>query len=85
MRAMLLEAPGRRLRLADLPDPTAGRGEVLVRIATCAVCRTDLHVVDGELPHPALPLVPGHEIVGTVVAHGAGVSATRERQGGQQP
>ncbi len=75
MRAMLFDAPGRMLRLAELPVPTAGRGEVLVRIAACAVCRTDVHVVDGELPHPALPLVPGHEIVGAVVAHGAGVSA----------
>lgn len=75
MRAMLLEGPGRALRLAELPVPVPRQGEVLVRIATCAVCRTDLHVVDGELPHPALPLVPGHEIVGTVAALGAGVAA----------
>ncbi len=73
MRAMLLEETRTPLRLAEIAIPTAHRGQVLVRVHTCAVCRTDLHVVDGELPDPTLPLAPGHEIVGTVVAHGEGV------------
>jgi propanol-preferring alcohol dehydrogenase len=64
MRAMVLDEPGRALRLADLPDPEPGPRQVLVRVAACAVCRTDLHVVDGELPDPKLPLVPGHQVVG---------------------
>ena len=64
MRAMLLEAPGRPLRMAELPVPEPGPGQVLLRVRACAVCRTDLHVIDGELPRPKLPLVPGHEIVG---------------------
>ncbi len=63
---MVLDAPGRPLRAAELPDPEPGRGEVLVEVAACAVCRTDLHVVDGELLEPKLPLVPGHQIVGVV-------------------
>ena len=66
MRAMVLEAPGGGLRPAELPVPEPGPGEVLVRVRACAVCRTDLHVVDGELKEPKLPLVPGHQIVGTV-------------------
>ena len=72
MKAMLLESPGRPLRAVDLPRPVPGPGEVLLRVRACAVCRTDLHVVDGELPRPALPLIPGHEIVGTVEARGPG-------------
>jgi propanol-preferring alcohol dehydrogenase len=71
MRAMVLDAPGRPLRSAALPTPEPGSGDVVLRVEACAVCRTDLHVVDGELPDPALPLVPGHEIVGTVVTRGA--------------
>jgi alcohol dehydrogenase, propanol-preferring len=70
VRAMLLEAVGRPLRAAAVPAPVPGAGQVLLRVRACAVCRTDLHVVDGELPNPALPLVPGHEIVGTVAAVG---------------
>jgi propanol-preferring alcohol dehydrogenase len=70
MRAMVLDAPGEPLRLADLPAPDPGPGEVLVEIHACAVCRTDLHVVDGELPDPKLPLVPGHQIVGRVAGGG---------------
>ena len=70
MRAMVLDVPQRPLRLADLPQPAPASGEVLVRIGACAVCRTDLHVLDGELKQPKLPLVPGHEIVGTVVEKG---------------
>jgi propanol-preferring alcohol dehydrogenase len=72
MFAMLLDAPGRALRPATLADPVPGPGQVLVRVRACAVCRTDLHVVDGELPHPKLPLIPGHEIVGQVLACGPG-------------
>ncbi|MFO1049712.1 MAG: zinc-dependent alcohol dehydrogenase family protein [Geminicoccaceae bacterium] len=75
MLAMVLDAPGRPLRPTALPDPMPGRGQVLVRVRACAVCRTDLHVVDGELPHPKLPLIPGHEIVGEVLACGPGPAA----------
>jgi propanol-preferring alcohol dehydrogenase len=66
MRAMLLEASGELLRAAEVAVPEPGTGQVLLRVHCCAVCRTDLHVVDGELPDPKLPLVPGHQIVGTV-------------------
>lgn len=79
MRAMLLDAPGRPLREAELPQPAPGPGEVLLRVHACGVCRTDLHVADGELPNPTLPLVLGHEIVGTVVENGP--SASRYRPG----
>jgi propanol-preferring alcohol dehydrogenase len=72
MRAMILEAPRTPLREADLPVPDPGPGQVLLRVHACGVCRTDLHVVDGELTGPKLPLVPGHEIVGTVVRRGEG-------------
>jgi alcohol dehydrogenase, propanol-preferring len=67
MRAMVLDAPGRPLRAAEVPDPEPGPGEVLLRVAACGVCRTDLHVVDGELLDPKLPLVLGHQVVATVV------------------
>jgi alcohol dehydrogenase, propanol-preferring len=70
MRAMVLDAPGRPLRAAELPDPEPGPGEVLLDVHVCAVCRTDLHIVDGELTESKLPLVPGHQIVATVVADG---------------
>ncbi len=70
MRAMVLQAPRQPLKLVDLPKPTPSAGQILVRVRACAVCRTDLHVVDGELPQPKLPLVPGHEIVGVVEARG---------------
>jgi alcohol dehydrogenase, propanol-preferring len=66
MRAMVLERPGEPLKLVERPDPRPGDSEVRVRVAACGVCRTDLHVVDGELPNPKLPIVPGHEIVGTI-------------------
>jgi propanol-preferring alcohol dehydrogenase len=68
MRRMLLEVPGAPLRMVDGAVPVPGRGQVLLRVRACAVCRTDLHIVDGELPNPKLPLVPGHEIIGTVAA-----------------
>ncbi len=74
MRAMLLRAPGEPLNLREIATPTPGSHELLLRIGACAVCRTDLHVVDGELPGPKLPLIPGHEIVGTVVATGPHVT-----------
>jgi propanol-preferring alcohol dehydrogenase len=66
MRAMVLDKPRQPLQLRDVPKPKPGRGRVLVRVSTCAVCRTDLHVVDGELPDPKLPLILGHQIVGRV-------------------
>lgn len=66
MRAMVLHAPGQSLRMEERPDPEPARHEIRVRVEACAVCRTDLHVVDGELPVPRLPIVPGHEIVGMV-------------------
>jgi propanol-preferring alcohol dehydrogenase len=67
---MVLGAPGKPLREAELPAPKPGPGQVLVAVDACGVCRTDLHVVDGELPDPKLPLVPGHQIVGRVVTGG---------------
>ncbi len=66
MRAMVLDKPAQWLQLRDVAKPKPGRGQLLVRISTCAVCRTDLHVVDGELPNPKLPLILGHQIVGRV-------------------
>lgn len=74
MRAMVLNEPGRPLEMREYPPPTPGRGEILIEVAACGVCRTDLHVVDGELPHPKLPIVPGHEVVGRVVALGPEVT-----------
>jgi propanol-preferring alcohol dehydrogenase len=64
MRAMVLSAPGSELRAAELERPTPGPGQLLLRVGACGVCRTDLHILDGELTHPKLPLVLGHEIVG---------------------
>jgi propanol-preferring alcohol dehydrogenase len=63
---MILDVAGEPLRVAEVPVPEPGEGQLLLRVHCCAVCRTDLHVVDGELPHPRLPLIPGHQIVGTV-------------------
>jgi propanol-preferring alcohol dehydrogenase len=74
MRAMVLEAPLTPLVMRERPTSVPGSGEILIEIAACGVCRTDLHVVDGELPDPKLPIVPGHEIVGRVVAIGQGVT-----------
>lgn len=78
MRAMLFLRAGQPLQPADIPQPQADAGQVLVRINACAVCRTDLHVVDGDLPDPKLPLVPGHEIVGRVVQVGTDVVQFKE-------
>jgi len=74
MHAMMLESPRSPLVLRERPLPVPLRGEILIAVAACGVCRTDLHVVDGELPGPKLPLVPGHEIVGRVAQIGAGVA-----------
>ena len=72
MRAMVLERAGAPLLAAELPDPEPGPGQVLIAVAACGVCRTDLHILDGELAEPKLPLVPGHQIVGTVAGLGEG-------------
>ena len=83
MRAMVLDKPRAPLVMRERPVPTPAAGDLLVEVAACGVCRTDLHVVDGELEHPNLPIVPGHEIVGRVAAIGAGVGgfAIGERVG----
>ena len=77
MRAMVLETPGQPLQFREVPAPRPGPEQVLIRVHTCGVCRTDLHVLDGELPHPKLPLILGHEIVGTVVETGRAVRQFR--------
>ncbi len=77
MKAMVLSAIGKPLELQHRPDPAPRPGEIRVRVEACAVCRTDLHVVDGELPDPKVPIVPGHEIVGIVENVGEGESALR--------
>jgi alcohol dehydrogenase, propanol-preferring len=74
MKAMVLHAIGAPLVYEELADPVPGRGEIRVRVSACGVCRTDLHVVDGELPDPKLPIVPGHEIVGRIDAIGPDVT-----------
>ncbi len=74
MHAMVLDKPRTPLVMQECATPAPGQGEILLEIAACGVCRTDLHVVDGELPHPKLPIVPGHEIVGRIAALGSGVA-----------
>ena len=75
MRAMVLDRPRTPLMMRERATPVPGRpGEILIEISACGVCRTDLHVVDGELPDPRFPIIPGHEIVGRVAACGEGVS-----------
>lgn len=74
MQAMVLHKIGQPLELQERPDPSPGPGEIRVRVEACAVCRTDLHVVDGDLPDPKLPIIPGHEIVGIVDALGIGIT-----------
>jgi alcohol dehydrogenase, propanol-preferring len=83
MRAMVLEGQREPLRLVELPDPDPGPGQVLISVRACGVCRTDLHIVDGELREPKLPLVLGHQIVGTVASSGEGAErfAAGERVG----
>jgi propanol-preferring alcohol dehydrogenase len=77
MRAMVLPAAGASLALQEREDPTPGDGQIRVRVSACGVCRTDLHVVDGELPDIRYPIIPGHEIVGRVDLVGAGVTTHR--------
>ena len=77
MRAMLFEKTGEPLRWAEVPDPRPTAQQVLIRVSACGVCRTDLHLLDGELPDPTLPVIPGHEIVGVVVETGSAVRELR--------
>ncbi|MEB8386712.1 zinc-dependent alcohol dehydrogenase family protein [Rhodobacteraceae bacterium KMM 6894] len=78
MRAMILDHPHKPLRLeTDMPMPKPGPNDVLIRVHACGVCRTDLHIVDGELTHPNLPLTPGHEVIGTVTETGSGVTTLK--------
>ncbi|KAA0894021.1 zinc-dependent alcohol dehydrogenase family protein [Oryzomonas rubra] len=77
MRAMVMERQGGALELRELPIPQPSAGELLLKVAACGICRTDLHVVDGELTEPKLPLIPGHQIVGVVEALGEGVAGFR--------
>jgi propanol-preferring alcohol dehydrogenase len=77
MHAMILKAIGRPLEWGELPDRQPGPGQIRVKVSACGVCRTDLHVVDGELAAPQVPIIPGHEIVGRIDALGAGVDALR--------
>lgn len=79
MFAMVLDAPGQPLRPANLPTPAPAPDQVLIRVRACGICRTDLHILDGELAHPQLPLIPGHQIVGVVEA--TGERATRYKRG----
>jgi len=77
MHAMLLKKIGTALQWTELADPLPGPGEIRVKVAACGVCRTDLHVVDGELPDPKVPIIPGHEIVGRIDLLGTGVEGLR--------
>ncbi|RWK65679.1 zinc-dependent alcohol dehydrogenase family protein [Mesorhizobium sp.] len=77
MKAMVLESIGTPLKLIERPDPIPGVGEIRSKVEACAICRTDLHVVDGDLPHPNLPVIPGHEIVGVIDSVGEGVASSR--------
>ena len=74
MHAMVLERPGEQLKAKKMPIPAPGAGELLLKVQACGICRTDLHVVDGELTEPRLPLIPGHQIVGVVEALGIGAT-----------
>jgi propanol-preferring alcohol dehydrogenase len=73
MKAMILKEPRTLLTPAEVPDPIPAPDQLLIKVHSCAVCRTDLHVIDGELPDPKLPLIPGHEIIGSVLAKGSAV------------
>ena len=75
MKAMVLRAIGKPLTVEERPDPLPGPGQIRARVEACALCRTDLHVVDGELPNPKLPIIPGHEIIGVIDAVGDGAVA----------
>lgn len=80
MHAMVLKTPGAPLEWSEMADRTPGPGEIRVRVTACGVCRTDLHIVDGDLPAPRLPIIPGHEIVGRIDAVGPGVEGLRVDQ-----
>ena len=80
MRAMVLEQQRSPLQPRELPKPSAGPGELLLRVTACGICRTDLHVVDGDLTEPSLPLIPGHQIVGDIEAIGGGVTGFEKGQ-----
>jgi propanol-preferring alcohol dehydrogenase len=80
MKAMVLNKIGSPLQWTELPDRMPGAGQVRVKIAACGVCRTDLHVIDGELPHPQTPIIPGHEVVGRIDAVGEGVAGLQVGQ-----
>jgi len=82
MHAMVLNGPGQLLQLVERPDPTPGTGEVLLEVEACAVCRTDLHLIDGELPQVQYPITPGHEIVGVVSKTGPGAGLRPGRRVG---
>src|SRR5207249_4426014 len=75
MRAMVLDQPNQPLRYTDVPTPQPKANQLLIKVSACGLCRTDLHILDGELNEPALPLIPGHQVVGTVAALGANVQA----------
>ena len=77
MHAMVLKRPGSALEWTELPDPSPGPGEIHMKIGACGICRTDLHVVDSELPQPKTPIIPGHRIVGRIEAIGTGVEGLR--------
>ncbi len=77
MKAMVLSSAGGSLQLEERPDPRPGHGDLLIRVEACGVCRTDVHILDGDLPEIRHPIVPGHEIVGIVEAVGAGVPTAR--------
>ena len=81
MRAMVLEGPGRALSLRNLPEPDIEQGQALIRVQACAVCRTDLHLLDGELADVPYPVIPGHQVVGTVIRSLAGTLAVGQRVG----
>jgi propanol-preferring alcohol dehydrogenase len=83
MRAMVLEEPGKPLMKKEVPVPRPGPGQILIKVRACGVCRTDLHIVDGELTEPKLPLIPGHEIVGIVVALGGSGEEGERREGAE--
>ncbi|MDQ2675578.1 MAG: alcohol dehydrogenase catalytic domain-containing protein, partial [Actinomycetota bacterium] len=72
MKAAFIDAPGKGLEVREATPPTPADGEVLIRVEACGVCRTDLHLLDGDIPTPKLPVIPGHEIVGRVAARGPG-------------
>jgi alcohol dehydrogenase, propanol-preferring len=78
MRAMVFSGKGAPLRLEERPIPSPGPGQILLRVSACGICRTDLHIIDGELSEPKLPLIPGHQIVGRVAALGVGSTGFRE-------